>query len=235
MAEATMRRAVFLTLLLCGVAQPAGAADPERGQQVFGQACIACHSLEPDKNMTGPSLSQVWGRKAGTLPGFTRYSPALKAADVVWGDVTLDEWLANPQAFIPGNHMVFPGIGDTDMRADLIGFLKDATQLSAATAQSMPNMGGMMGMGADVPNLKEAPASSQVKAITFCGDTYTLTMGDGKTVQFWERNLRFKTDTSDEGPPPGSPAIVGAGMVGDRASVIFAAPEELGQFIKREC
>jgi cytochrome c len=224
-----------MALLVNGMTLPAGAANLERGQQVFAQACIACHSLEPEKNMTGPSLSALWGRKAGALPSFTRYSPALKSADVVWEDETLDEWLANPQAFIPGNHMVFPGIGDSEARADLIGFLREATQLNAATAQGMPNMGGMMGMGANVPNLKEAPASSQVKAITYCGDTYTLTTGDGETVQFWERNLRFKTDTSADGPPPGAPAIVGAGMVGDRASVIFAAPEEFGEFIKRVC
>ena len=229
-----MQRAIYLALLLSGTAAPAW-ADAERGQQVFGQACIACHSLEPDKHMTGPSLSALWGRKAGSLASFPRYSPALKAADVEWSEETLDPWLADPQAFIPGNRMTFPGINDADTRADLIEYLSDATQPDAVTAQSMPGMGGMMGMGANVPNLKEAPASSQVKAIGFCGDTYTLTMGDGETVQFWERNLRFKTDTSQDGPPPGSPAIVGAGMVGDRASVIFATPEEFGQFIKREC
>jgi len=60
-------------------------------------------------------------------------------------------------------------------------------------------------------------------------------MADGATVQFWERNLRFKTDSSQEGPGEGSPAMVGAGMVGDRASVIFASPDEFGQFITREC
>ena len=92
-----------------------------------------------------------------------------------------------------------------------------------------------MGMGAAVPDLKSVAASSKVKEINFCGDTYSVTTADGQTVQFWERNLRFKTDTSRDGPPKGSPAIVGAGMVGDRASVIFAAPEEFGQFIKRQC
>jgi cytochrome c len=131
--------------------------------------------------------------------------------------------------------MVFPGIGEDELRADVIGFLKDATPSGAETAQSMPGMDGMMAMGANVPNLKEAPASSQVKAITFCGDTYTLIMADGKTVQFWERNLRFKTDTSEDGPPPGSPALVGAGMVGDRASLIFSDPDEFGHLIKKEC
>ena len=228
-----MRRAFVLAMLFAGAAQPATAADPERGGQVFGQACSACHSLQPDKNMTGPSLSALWGRKAGSLPSFRRYSPALKSAGVVWGDQTLDEWLADPQAFIPGNQMVFPGIDDADTRADLIGFLREATQIDAAAAQGMPGMGGMMGMGADVPNLKEAPPTAQVKAIAYCGDTYTLTMGDGRTIQFWERNLRFKTDASEDGPPAGVPAVVGAGMVGDRASVIFAAPEEIGQFIER--
>jgi cytochrome c len=182
--------------------------------------------------MTGPSLAGVVGRKAGGLPNFSRYSAALKSSDVIWNDATLDAWLANPEAFIPGNRMIFPGVEDAQARADLIGFLKQAT----STAQSMPDSGGMMGMGGgDVPNLKQASPALLVTLITYCGDTYEVTTGDGKTVQFWERNLRFKTDGSEDGPKPGAPAIVGAGMMGDRASVIFAAPEEFGQFIKREC
>jgi cytochrome c len=65
--------------------------NPTRGQRVFG-TCAACHSMEPHKNMTGPSLAQLWGRKAGTLPSFSRYSPALKSANIEWNDNTLDEW-----------------------------------------------------------------------------------------------------------------------------------------------
>ena len=90
-------------------------------------------------------------------------------------------------------------------------------------------------MGSDVPNLKQAPPNSLIASITYCGDTYDVTTADGAKNQFWERNLRFKTDSSADGPKPGAPAIVGAGMVGDRASVIFSAPEEFGTFIKREC
>ena len=52
---------------------------------------------------------------------------------------------------------------------------------------------------------------------------------------FWERNLRFKTDVSDEGPEKGAPALVGAGMMGDRADVIFASPEEISGFISSQC
>jgi cytochrome c len=96
-------------------------------------------------------------------------------------------------------------------------------------------MQGMMGMGLGVQNLKSLPPSSQVKEIKYCGDTYSVITADGRTTQYWERNLRFKTDSTEDGPPKGSPAIMGAGMVGDRSSVIFAAPEEIGEFIKRQC
>src|SRR6267378_6895308 len=71
-----------------------------------------------------------------------------------------------------------------------------------------------------------------VKAITYCHDTYRVTTGEGKTRAFWERNLRFKTDSSKDGPEKGAPAILPAGMMGDRASVIFAAPEEITKLIE---
>jgi cytochrome c len=50
-----------------------------------------------------------------------------------------------------------------------------------------------------------------------------------------ERNLRFKTDTSEIGPLKNSPAIIDAGMAGDRASVILSAPEEISAWIKSSC
>src|SRR5207249_6462228 len=140
---------------------------------------------------------------------------------VVWSEQTLDAWIRDPQAFIPGNHMGFLGLPDKLPRSDIIAFLKEAAQ----PGQAAPQMQGMMGMGASVPSLKSVPASSQVKEIKYCGDTYTVTTADGQTLQLWERNLRFKTDSSDDGPPKGFPAIMGAGMAGDRSSVIFSAPE----------
>jgi cytochrome c len=220
-------------LILITVADPALAEpNPTNSQQLFAGACAACHSLEPNKNMTGPSLSGLWGRKAGGLPSFPRYSPAIKSADLVWEDQTLDQWIADPKSLIPNNRMIFPGLPEAQARADLMAFLKKATQPGERPAQTMQ---GMMGMGAGVPNLKSVSPEAQVKEITYCGDTYTITTADGQQVQFWERNLRFKTDMSKDGPPKGSPALVGAGMVGDRASIIFAVPEEFGQFIKRQC
>jgi len=83
--------------------------------------------------------------------------------------------------------------------------------------------------------LKAADASRRIKAITYCHDTFKVTTTDGKTRDFWERNLRFKTDSSEEGPDKDAPASVNAGMMGDRASIIFASPEEISRFIVRGC
>lgn len=218
----------------------AAQGDASRGQQDF-QACAPCHSLEPDRNMTGPSLANLWGRKAGSLPSFERYSDALKSSGIIWGDRALDGWLTDPQAMAPDNDMPFEGIKDARVRADLLAFLKEATKRGAPqqTAQGGMKgmdrmMGGMMGGGRD-PNLKSLEPGKQVKTITYCHDTYRVTTADGKTRRFWERNLRFTTDSSKDGPEKGAPAIMPAGMLGDRASVIFAAPEEITKLIEARC
>lgn len=96
-------------LLATVVTVPASAAgDPNKGAQVFG-ACAGCPSLDPGRHLTGPSLHDVVGRKPGTAAGFVRYSEALQRSGVVWGEKTLDAWLANPQALVPGNLMTFLG------------------------------------------------------------------------------------------------------------------------------
>jgi cytochrome c len=99
----------------------------------------------------------------------------------------------------------------------------------------MGGMGGMMGGGGQNPSLKTLEPDKQVKAITYCHDTYRVTTADGKTRPFWERNLRFKTDSGKDGPEKGAPAIMPAGMMGDRADVIFGAPEEITKMIETKC
>jgi cytochrome c len=212
----------------------AAEGNPTRGQRVFG-ACVACHSLEADKNMTGPSLSGLWARKAGGLPSFTRYSDALKSSGVVWDSKTLDEWITDPQHLIPGNQMTFPGLKSSQQRADLLAYLQEATQPDRVPANAQ--RGGQMGMmgGAGVPNLKKLDSEDRVQTISYCQDNYRVTTADGKTHVFWERNLRLKTDGSADGPEKGAPALVGAGMMGDRADVIFAAPEEISALIVPKC
>ena len=91
-----------------------------------------------------------------------------------------------------------------------------------------------VGGGRD-PNLKSLEPGKQVKAIAHCRDTYRVTTADGKTRAFWERNLRFMTDSSQDGPENDAPAIMPAGMMGDRAAVIFAAPEEINKVIETRC
>jgi cytochrome c len=218
----------------------AAQGDPAQGARDF-RACAACHSLAPNRNMAGPSLAGIFDRKAGALDSFRRYSSALKSSAIIWNDETLDAWIANPAAMIPGNHMTFPGIRDPKVRADLVAFLKDSTVPGHApptqTAQGgmSGRMGGMTGGSTEVPDLKKIGPDETVKGIGYCRDTYHVVTADGETHDFWERNLRFKTDSSNEGPVKGAPAILGAGMMGDRASIIFAAPDEISGFIKHDC
>jgi cytochrome c len=239
-----MLMAAVTLLVLLDVQTFAADGNAARGQRLFG-ACAACHSLRPDQNMTGPSLAKLWNRKAGSLASFSRYSSAMKSANVEWNDKTLDEWIADPQHVIPGNQMTFDGIKDPKQRADLIAFLKQATegggsQMGQEGGQMRGMMGGMGGMGGmmgggQAPNLKKLDAEDRVQAITHCKDTYAVTTADGQTHKFWERNVRLKTDTNSNGPEKNAPALVGAGMMGDRADVIFADPSEISSFITAKC
>ena len=228
--------AVALAALeLAGQQAGATTGDPARGVQIF-RSCAACHSLESGEHRTGPSLAGILGRHAGTVEGFTRYSPALERAKVSWTEQTLDAWVADPQAVIPGNSMTFPGIRDEQARADLIAYLKNASgeRDGPPTTAGRGMMGGGMA-GSDMPDLKAIDPDQQVTAIRYCGDSYYVTTAAGEIHPFWEFNLRFKTDSSESGPRPGHAALQPAGMMGDRASVIFADPKEISSFVERRC
>jgi cytochrome c len=90
--------------------------------------------VAPGVHLTGTSLARIWGRCAGTVDGFTRYSEALRRAAVVWDEHSLDRWLTNPQALVPGNVMTLPGLKDAQQRADLVAYLKAVA--AAAVEQS---------------------------------------------------------------------------------------------------
>lgn len=102
---------------------PGLVGDVDRGRLVFGQ-CRTCHY--PEKGYghhNGPSLWNVFGRKAGTAEGYTHYSDSMKNAGFVWTPELLDFWLANQGRFLPGSTMV---VFETtpQQRADLIAYLK---------------------------------------------------------------------------------------------------------------
>ena len=223
----TMHRpCTVLVLLLFAWSTSLAAGDATRGAKLF-RNCLACHSVEAGQHLTGPSLANIWGRKAGTAKGFMRYSDALKNAGVVWNDQTLDKWLKDSRDFIPGNEMTFPGIKEQQPRQDLIAFLKAMSDGKKLLA------GGMTG---NVRNkLKNPDPRSEVKSMRHCGDTYFVTTVEGRTRKFWEFNLRLKTDSSDYGPAPGRPVVVATGMQGDRSAVVFASPNEISSFIGQEC
>jgi cytochrome c len=50
----------------------------------------------------------------------------VKSSGITWDEGTLDTWITNPQAVIPGNQMSppFPGVADPKIRAKIIAFLK---------------------------------------------------------------------------------------------------------------
>ncbi len=100
-------------------AVPAAAADLEHGRQVF-RACAACHSEKPDA--IGPSLRGVVGRKSASLADF-RYSGPMRRANLVWDEGNLRQFLANPQAKVPGTRMPFGALPDPRDIDDVVAYL----------------------------------------------------------------------------------------------------------------
>jgi cytochrome c len=95
------------------------AADLGHGKQLFA-ACAACHTEKPDA--IGPSLKGVVGRKSAALGNF-RYSGPMRRANLVWDDVTLRQFVANPQAEVPGTRMPFGGLSNSKDVDDLVAYL----------------------------------------------------------------------------------------------------------------
>ena len=114
-----------LAALFAGSAARAD-GDAARGEKRF-EECATCHSTERGVNNVGTSLFGVLGRKAGSIETF-RYSPALRTSNITWSPQTLDEFIADPQADVPGNRMPFAGMPDAADRADLIAYLQKATK-----------------------------------------------------------------------------------------------------------
>jgi cytochrome c len=94
----------------------------------FNGHCRECHAFDKGDNRLGPTLYGVVGRKAGIVPGFA-YSDSLKSSGIAWDEKTLNKWITNPNAVVPGNNMgaIFSGLADAGERAKIIGFLKQDT------------------------------------------------------------------------------------------------------------
>jgi cytochrome c len=114
---------ISLTLAAVGLFATSGALAMPDGEQVFRHSCAICHSVEANKNRVGPSLAGVVGRPASSIQDFS-YSEANKKSGVVWTPEVLNTYLLNPQAFMPGTRMTFPGLKDPDDRQAVIAFLQ---------------------------------------------------------------------------------------------------------------
>ncbi|MFZ1106621.1 MAG: cytochrome c family protein [Hyphomicrobiaceae bacterium] len=118
-----MRRFACAAALIAAMAATAAAADIANGKAVFAK-CRACHQVgEKAKNLIGPILNGLFGRKAGTIEGFN-YTEANKNSGIVWDEAVFREYIKNPKAKIPDTKMVFAGIPDDRDIDDLISYLK---------------------------------------------------------------------------------------------------------------
>lgn len=217
----------------------AGAANaqgsPQRGAMVY-RACAACHSLEPGMHLTGPSLADLWGKKAASVADFPRYSKALKAQEFFWDETTLNAWLANPAGFVAGSQMTFRGIEDDKTRQDLIAFLRLAMAPGGAkTVVAQRLVPESLARGQGPEDLSKATPAQQVTAVRYCQNSYFVITADGQEHPFWALNLRLKIDSSALGPKYGKPVLTGSGMQGDRASLVFSDPEQISAFIQSKC
>lgn len=97
--------------------------DPAKGKRVFNK-CKSCHFVAKKKNKIGPTLAGVFGRKAGTVPGF-KYSSAMKESGIVWTEETIDVYISDPKKYVPKNRMALAPIKSAKQRADLIAYLKE--------------------------------------------------------------------------------------------------------------
>ncbi|MFN7320687.1 MAG: c-type cytochrome [Methylobacterium sp.] len=123
MTRIAMLRAVALSALLALPAASALAQDAEAGKSVFNQ-CRACHQVgETARNGAGPVLNGLFGRKAGTVPGYN-YSEANKNSGIIWDETNFAAYIRDPKAFMPGNKMAYAGLKDDRRIADLIAYLK---------------------------------------------------------------------------------------------------------------
>ena len=121
-----MWRPIVLLIVLLATGT-AAAADPEAGRKVF-ERCKICHTVEAGgEKRLGPNLHGLFGRRAGSLPGFA-YSAAMKGSQITWNEDTIGKFTRTPREFIPGNRMGFPGIENAEELENLLQYLKQATQ-----------------------------------------------------------------------------------------------------------
>ncbi len=117
-----MKRIFVAALFIAAGLGQASAQDAAAGEKVF-VVCKACHQVgDTAKNAVGPVLNGLFGRKAGTVDGYS-YSEANKKSGITWDEATFTEYIKDPKAKVPGTKMAFAGIKDEKKIKDLIAYL----------------------------------------------------------------------------------------------------------------
>lgn len=119
-----------LAVIICSTAffalsgnQVLAAGEVAAGEKVF-KKCKACHVVNKEQNRTGPHLVNLFGRAAGSLEGYKKYSKAMKSSGIVWDEETLDAYLKAPKKYIKGTRMAFAGLKKDADRANVIAYMK---------------------------------------------------------------------------------------------------------------
>ena len=164
-----MTRSILICMLAALIASPAAlaAGDPVEGTKAFRQ-CAACHSLQPDDNMTGPKVAGVWGRKAGSLASF---ETLLGAGARVRRDMERAEFgsLARESPPVhPAQPHDVPGAWPMQRCAPTSLRCCRVSARTGHPAQSLYPHSALP------PDLKALAPSQQVRAIGYCHDTYRV-------------------------------------------------------------
>lgn len=118
--------ATALALLFTDALPQDAEDESSAGKLAFNSSCRTCHSIDEGDNRLGPSLHAIIGREAGSEE--YGYSPAMAASSLVWDAETLDRFIKDPEAVIPGNKMKpYGGISDAEIRASIVSYLSDAS------------------------------------------------------------------------------------------------------------
>ena len=119
-----------LAIIICSFAfmvlfsmQVFAAGDVAKGEKVF-KKCKACHVVKKLQNRTGPHLVNVFGRTAGALYSYKKYSKAMKNSGIVWDEESLDAYLKAPKKYVKGTRMAFAGLKKDADRANVIAYIK---------------------------------------------------------------------------------------------------------------
>lgn len=118
-------RLIFASMLI-GAGFAASPATAQDGQQAFNNSCRTCHTVKEGDNRQGPTLFGVFGRKAGTMPGYA-FSSSLTQSNITWDEANLDKFIENPDQVVSGNAMKpYGGLADAAQRKLIVDYLKAA-------------------------------------------------------------------------------------------------------------